>query len=90
MLGTFTVLAFVIYRHRRAKGTKYPELDDTDIKNLISHELHGNDIIPEIGIGLQHELAGQERPLEMTATQLEILEMSGNEERDTSEVRDEG
>lgn len=85
---------FLLLRRKKNKNAEFHEMDDTDVQNTMSHEVHGDDVRPELGGGLKHELVGdsdpkielsardeQERPLEMADTQVEIYELPAWEKK---------
>ncbi|KAJ4373945.1 hypothetical protein N0V83_002684 [Neocucurbitaria cava] len=87
-------MIFLLRRRSKAKKAKAHELEDTDIQNSMSHEVHGDDLKHELGGGLKHELAGdsdpkielyasneQEKPVEVADTQIQVYELPAYERK---------
>ncbi|CAO2657587.1 Nn.00g037130.m01.CDS01 [Neocucurbitaria sp. VM-36] len=91
-LAVIATIVFLLHRRRKVKKTKGHELEDTDVQNNMSHEVHGDDVKHELGGGLKHELAGdtdpkielyacneQEKPAEVADTQIQVYELPAHE-----------
>ena len=44
VLATSLLLAIILYRRKKARHAKPPELDDTEVQNLVTHELPSSDV----------------------------------------------